>query len=277
MEIVYIWHDCFVVYTDSVTLIFDYWKDTLVCDDSLPLFIREINRENPVYVFVSHHHKDHYTTKIFDWIDLFPKIRYILSNDTSKFSRHILSPNSIYAKKKPSPEQVTVMSPGDRFEDKDIAVEAFGSTDIGNSYIVTVNGDTVFHAGDLNAWIWRDESTEEEVSQALSAFRVILDGISMKHPSIDYAMFPVDSRIGSEYYTGAKIFVKEIYVKHFFPMHFGLGTTHMEQIKYQLDAARINDYANTERGEYICLQSPYSSFRSSPIPEDPCIEKGSAV
>ncbi len=48
-------------------------------------------------------------------------------------------------------------------------------------------------------------------------------------------------------------------VAHFFPMHFGLGTPE-EQMKYQLDAADVENYANPERGEYICLQTPYSCF-----------------
>ena len=43
-------------------------------------------------------------------------------------------------------------------------------------------------------------------------------------------------------------------------MHFGLGDTPGEQKKYQIDATRIDLYANPERGEYVCLQSPYAVF-----------------
>jgi len=253
--------------TGKAVLVFDFWKDPYAGHDDIPEFIRNADSGKPVYVIVSHHHKDHYTTRIFDWIRYHPDIHYILSSDTARFSRHILRPESICKKTKPDPGQVTVLKPGEIFEDNVIYVEAFGSTDTGNSYMVTIEGKTVFHAGDLNAWVWKDESTSDEVDKAIADYKKILKGISTKYPEIEYAMFPVDSRIGREYYEGARIFVREINVRHFFPMHFGLGETSDEQLKYQRDAARVNEYANPDRGEYICLQSPYSCFSSPSLPK----------
>ena len=60
------------------------------------------------------------------------------------------------------PSSVIAMSDFDHYEDEIISVNTFPSTDIGNSYAVTIAGRTIFHAGDLNAWIWKDESTEEK-------------------------------------------------------------------------------------------------------------------
>lgn len=268
MILTYIWHDCFVLTTESAILVFDYWKDPFAGKDNIPDFIKNADSGKPLYVIASHHHKDHYTTKIFDWLNYLPDVHYILSRDIEKFSRHVFRPDSVYGKPKPTPGQVSILQPGDRFEDGVISVEAFGSTDIGNSYMVTIEGQTVFHAGDLNAWIWKDESTPEEVEKAIDDFKAILGKIAVKYPVIDFAMFPVDSRIGSDYFEGARIFVRAIDVRHFFPMHFGLGETSEEQLKFRLDAAKVSCYANPARGEYICLQSPYSCFVSPFLPKE---------
>ena len=267
MRLTYIWHDCFLYEDKRLAMVFDFWKDPLrmntdaeaSTESHLPVFLKNIDRGKPLYVFVSHHHKDHYVKEIFDWSKDFPCIHYIFSKDTAKFARHIISPTSTYAGTKPSPEAVTILKPGETYSDSLMKVEAFDSTDIGNSYAVETGGETIFHAGDLNAWVWKDESTEEEVNAAIAAFEKILDAIAQKYPVMDIAMFPVDSRIGRDYFTGAAMFVRKIDVRHFFPMHFGLGTPE-EQTKYQLDAAAVERYANPERGEYICLQAPYSTF-----------------
>lgn len=277
-KLTYIWHDCFVYTDHKVTMVFDYWKDTVAGNtDVLPAFLASTESSKPLYIIVSHHHKDHFTREIFKWSKHFSNIKYILSKDVAKASRHILTPGSIYSGPRPDPASVTILKPGEVYSDAFVKVEAYGSTDIGNSYAVEADGTTLFHAGDLNAWIWKDESTEKEVDKAIMDFKAILEVIKSRHEFFDLAMFPVDSRIGSEYYTGAKIFVGTFVVKHFFPMHFGLGETPAEQKKYMLDASKIDLYANPDKGEYICLQAPYSSFAmpSSPRPcENPCKQEG---
>lgn len=274
MKVTYIWHDCFVVESESGTLIFDFWKDPLYKPGERPMFFDRIDTDKPLYVFVSHHHKDHYTKRIFEWREYAVKIHYILSNDVRKFARHILNPDTVYAGPRPADSEVTVLHSGESFDDGVIHVDAFASTDIGNSYVVKIDGMTVFHAGDLNAWIWKDESTEQEIRKAMGDFTAIVRSVKEKYPEIDYAMFPVDSRIGRDYFTGAYHFVREVNVGHFFPMHFGLGETAEEQMKYKIDAARLDLYANKERGEYICLQSPYSSFQDSRLSEHPGEKQG---
>jgi len=246
--------------TARANIVFDFWKDPFCSPDEIPMFIQECDKKKPLYVLVSHHHKDHYTKKIFEWDSLFCKIHYIISKDTAKFSRHILNPDSLYKGFRPRPDDITVLKPDEVFNDGVIKVEAFQSTDIGNSYAISIDGMTVFHAGDLNAWIWKGESTEEEVRTVTSEYEKIIDSICSAYPSFDYVMFPVDSRIGAEYFRGAEIFVSRINVGHFFPMHFGLGETAEQKIGYRLDAAKAELYMNPLRGEYICLQAPYSSF-----------------
>lgn len=259
MNIKYIWHDCFILTTESATLIFDYWKEP---DGSTPQqsFLNDIDSQKPVYVFVSHHHKDHLNPEIFGWGNILPDIHYIISNDTAKFCRHYLRPDSFCRGDKPAPESVTVLRPGESWSDGTVNVEAFGSTDIGNSYYVEVDGHSIFHAGDLNAWIWIDESSSEEVEQALEKFKFILHDIAVRHSSIDYVMFPVDPRLGTRYWTGAEIFVREIDCRHFFPMHFTLGENQQQCRDFVRGASDFGNYANPQRGEYIILTEPHKQF-----------------
>lgn len=260
----YIWHDCFIFESPEVSIVFDYWIDPEESDEELPLFLKNLDKKKPLYVLVSHHHKDHYTKKIFEWEKSFEYVKFIISKDVAISARHILSGDSIYKGYKPSQDSIAVLKPGEFYSDNIIKIEAYGSTDIGNSYVVSLkSGTTIFHAGDLNAWIWKDESTEAEVNEELDKFNKILDTIFVSHKFFDYCMFPVDSRIGTDYYTGAKIFVQKFNVRRFFPMHFGLGESDKEQKKFQSDAAQVEAYANTERGEYICLQAPYSLYANA--------------
>lgn len=259
MRLIYVWHDCFVLETESCGTVFDFWKDPAAGEGEKPLFLRDRDPEKPLYVLVSHHHKDHFTREIFEWEKDFPDIRYVISKDVARWSRHILSATSVWSGHKPDAGMVTVLRPGESFDDGRVGVRAFGSTDTGNSYLMEVEGRRVFHAGDLNAWIWRDESTDAEVDAALKSYSSILDSIALAAPEIDLAMFPVDSRIGSGYYTGAKMFLERIRTACFFPMHFGLGTPG-EQARHRMDAARTELYSNPLGGETICLQAPYSAF-----------------
>ena len=254
----YIFHDCFLLTTEEANVVFDFWQDPLPEKGELPLFLRGLPKDKPLYVFVSHHHKDHYVKEIFDWNRDFPHIHYVLSHDTAKFARHILSPTSTYAGTKPNPDSVTVLKPGETYSDSLLTVKAYGSTDIGNSYALQIGGMSVFHAGDLNAWIWKDESTPEEVDQALKDFNVILDDIAVDFQGFDIAMFPVDSRIGTDYFTGAQIFTRRLDVARFFPMHFALGDTSEERLRHRLDAVKAAPCLTPR--EFIALQSPYSLF-----------------
>lgn len=266
----YIWHDCFLIRTPECSVVFDFWTDPRVAEGELPRFIASgdpeeaLPRDLPLYVLVSHHHKDHFTRDIFRWAELFPNVRYILSKDTMRICRHVFSPTAVYGGPKVDPARLTVLRPGESFDDGTVCVRAFGSTDIGNSYIVETGGSRFFHAGDLNAWIWKDESTPGEVKMALDDYRVKLSGIAGYLDAlpgggrVDFCMFPVDSRIGSEYYTGAAMFLEAVETVRFFPMHFCLGTE--EECRMRLrDAGRFELYGAGSGAEMILLSSPGAS------------------
>lgn len=259
ITLTYIYHDCFFLTWPGGSMVFDYWKDPTVENQSSPRFLEGVNLEKPFYVVVSHHHKDHYVKEIFGWAERFPNIRYILSKDVAKFAHYLLDPESHYSGRKVAPEKVTVLTPGESYSDETVKIRAFASTDIGNSYLVEVARRRVFHGGDLNAWIWLDESTPEEVKQALEDYRKIIEEVREVSPTIDLCMLDVDSRIGRDYFRGARMLVRSIDVRHFFPMHFALGDE-AEREQRRIDALRFDLYANPNGGEYIGLTAPYDTF-----------------
>ena len=88
--------------------------------------------------------------------------------------------------------------------------------------MVTVDGKRIFHAGDLNAWVWKDESTPAEIEAALRDFDAVLAPIEARYKSIDLAMFPEDPRLGRDYDEGARIFRSRFDIGWFVPMHYEL-------------------------------------------------------
>ena len=157
-----------------------------------------IDALDSLYVFVTHHHAGHFSPEIYELCG--EKAHFILSNDL--------------------PEQYAGehMSPGDQFEFPDLKIQAFRSTDEGVSYLVEWDGVTLFHAGDLNLWHWRDISTIVEIEQAERDFEDCIREIP--RDVIDIACFPVDPRQGSMYDAGAGSFVMTVRPHLLLPMHF---------------------------------------------------------
>lgn len=253
-SITYIWHDCFVVELNDCILIFDYWADP---DGRIFDFITP---DKPVYIFVSHHHKDHFNKKIFSWTSLLKnKISYIISNDTARFIKHLLTPSTTYkGKLRIDPERVKIMSEGDKFNDELITVNAYGSTDIGCSYLISHSSKLIFHAGDLNAWIL-EEKTPSEKAQEISNFKRILSHIAETSETIDLAMFPIDSRIGNDYAMGADIFLNRFDIRHLIPMHFA----NCDESLRQKHIDDVHAYKNT-----LSLLSPNTNFHALTKPYD---------
>lgn len=205
IKVVYIDHSGFALLTPTAILVFDYYRDPA---HALRHLLDE-NRHLPVLFMVSHRHTDHYNPEIFHLAQNHQRV-YILSND-------------IDSKTVPDDLAVAWVSPGDTVDNLagDIKVQAYGSTDVGVSFVVTIpSGETIFHAGDLNYWHWNKESTVEQVKRAYARFVKVMQSIMRDHTSLDIAFFPVDPRLGDDYADGARLFLENIMVNNFFPMHF---------------------------------------------------------
>ncbi|MDR1102301.1 MAG: MBL fold metallo-hydrolase, partial [Tannerella sp.] len=141
------------------------------------------------------------------WKRLRPDIQYLFSSDIPKHGK-TKSADAVYLAK------------GDSWCDDVVTVQAFGSTDVGVSFLVDAEGKRLFHAGDLNNWHWNEESTPEEVEAAGRSFLAEVALLAQTTDRLDLAMFPVDARLGKDYMLGAEQFVDRIQTAVFSPMHF---------------------------------------------------------
>lgn len=158
----------------------------------------DLSKFKRLYVFISHHHEDHFSTSIYDICG--ENAVYIVGFDV------------------PQPHRGVRMNPGETRGFGPVNVQAFGSTDEGVSFLVEYAGITIFHAGDLNLWHWRDENPISEIEAAEEAFYACVEPIPTQ--TIDVAFFPVDPRQGSMHDAGAGYFIMTVKPKIFIPMHF---------------------------------------------------------
>ena len=243
-QIYYIYHSGFAIKTKNYFLIFDYYKDpiennkTHVSDKNHQrgsvLSAENIKAMKNVIVFSSHSHGDHFNPSIFKWEKYNSDIQYILSND-------------INADKDKS--NYSFIEEGKEKSYKDVYVKAYGSTDIGISFLVKVDGLTIFHAGDLNWWHWKEDSLEEQLS-AESAFKAQIKKLK-EEDSVDIAFFPVDPRLEEFYYIGGEYFANEIKPKLLIPMHFGDVTYITKEFKDRMEKISINAVEINYSGQEI--------------------------
>ena len=208
MKLIYLYHSGFALLGEGYTLIFDYFEDSVSADKGI-VHEQLLSREGRLYVFSSHAHADHFNRQILSWKALRPDIVYLLSTDIPLSDKDKENGN------------LHTLAKGDTYRDEYLTVRAFGSTDIGISFLVqTPEGATVFHAGDLNNWHWMDECEEAEWRGYEHAFLQELQLIRKYTETVDVAMFPVDPRLGKEYMRGPQQFVEMIKTFIFVPMHF---------------------------------------------------------
>jgi L-ascorbate metabolism protein UlaG (beta-lactamase superfamily) len=207
VRINYLFHSGFIVETEKHLLIFDYYKDTVEKGEKNrengAIGLSELKSPKDIFVFSSHNHHDHFNPVIMDWSAIRPDIKYILDSDIKADTKN----SNIYT-----------MAVYEELLIGDVMIKSFGSTDIGISFLVKIDGVAIFHAGDLNWWYWWDD-TKEEIDKASKMFKNEIDRI--KGEKIDIAFFPVDPRLEHSYSLGGQYFISEITPKLFIPMHFG--------------------------------------------------------
>ncbi|MDR0348150.1 MAG: MBL fold metallo-hydrolase [Tannerella sp.] len=234
MKLTYIYHSGFVLEGNSCTLIIDYFRDTddLFVQRNLPDF------KGPVYVLVSHWHPDHFNKDVLKWKEQCTDMRYIFSED-------------ILGKRLVQPSDAHFLSKGEVWEDGHVRIQAFGSTDVGISFLIEAEGKKIFHAGDLNNWHWSEESTPEEIIACERDFLKEVDLLSGTTKTLDLAMFPVDPRQGKDYMLGAAQFVDRIQTQFFVPMHFS---------KAYIQANAFEPYATKAGAHFVALKAKEDSI-----------------
>ena len=201
MKPTFIYNGGFLLKTGSAIILFDYYRK------GHDIIRRFLSSPLPLYVLVSHSHPDHFNPDCLGWKSKHKEVHYIFSEELQSVI-------------KGHDKEIVYLPVGGEYSDSLLTIEAFGSTDIGCSFYLTIGDTTVFHAGDLNNWHWSDESTPEEAIQAERDFLYRLGQLAAAHNTAHLALFPADARIGNDYARGARQFLEAIHTDVFVPMHF---------------------------------------------------------
>lgn len=212
LNIRYIYHSSFSLEFEDKIIIFDYFQGTLP---------KNVNDKKVIFV-VTHSHADHYNESIFDYENA-SDITYIVSEDVyedvfdydTKDNIVFLGEDNIEDLKKHFGKKVIKLEVGESTSVYGADFTALGSTDMGISVYFEANHLKFFFAGDLNNWVW-EEDTEEEKEKMQQDFSKEIDKIG----HVDIGFFPVDPRLKERYDLGVNEFVDKCNPKVLFPMHF---------------------------------------------------------
>ncbi|MCD8159015.1 MAG: MBL fold metallo-hydrolase [Clostridiales bacterium] len=189
MKVTYIDHSGFFVELENCCLLFDYWKGQL----SYP--------RKKMYVFVSHSHSDHFNPEIFKLRESC-NVTFIISKDV---------------RVKEKTDDIIFVKAGEKIRAGDITVETPNSTDCGVAFAVSCEGTEIFHAGDLNLWVWKEE-TKAYNNNMKALFEKYILPINGRH--FDVGFIPLDPRQEEYYCLGMDRFLETADFKAVFPMHF---------------------------------------------------------
>ena len=154
LKIVYYYNSGFSVQVGSTLFIFDYWEgENRSLSASVRIRPELLKAYERIYVFISHAHPDHLDPVVYTWAKEGLPITYIVSSD--------MPIGTIGKRLAPLQEKQLT---------QDIWVKAYQSTDLGVAFLVEAYGLRIFHAGDLNLWHWRQESTLREIEAAEKDF-----------------------------------------------------------------------------------------------------------
>lgn len=200
MQITFLGHDGFFVELPAHCLLFDWWKGPLP----------QKPPEKPLLVFVSHRHQDHFNPEVFRLAG--DGVLFFLGSDfhltPKNRERWGLDADAAGRCRRCGKHDLLNPLPG-------VRVETFPSTDEGVAWMVTAEGRSIFHAGDLNWWYWEEEGPEWNRNMA-ALFHRYTEPLAGRRAEV--AMLPLDPRL-KDPALGPLHFLQLMEVSHFLPMH----------------------------------------------------------
>ena len=193
MKVTFILHSSYFVELDRCCLLFDYYQGDVPQTDK------------PLYVFASHCHGDHFSPEVFREARPGRQARFILSDD-------------IWESRVPEELKAAALfvAPHKTYEVDGLKIATLRSTDQGVAFLIECEGRRIYHAGDLNCWVW-DGAPRWQNDQATLAYREELKLLAGKE--IDVAFVPLDPRQDADFDLGMRYFFEAAGAEHVFPMH----------------------------------------------------------
>lgn len=201
MRASYIDHSGFLIDGEDHRLLFDYYRGDLPQPD----LARRLT------VFASHHHPDHCVPEIYTYGERTPGTRYYLGCD--------ITLNAANRQKMGITDEIFARC--DRLHRDDVrtrdgvTVRALRSTDMGVAFYVACEGRHIYHAGDHNLWLWREDPNFDRAQ--IDRFYEEIE--KLRGLPVDAAFLPLDPRLGDEYWRGFDAFMRLVQPRIAFPMH----------------------------------------------------------
>jgi len=202
MQITFIGHSGFLIETEQKYLLFDYFEG----------HIPTMKTDKTLYIFVSHAHGDHFNPSIFRFAETHGNVKYILSHDIKLKPRNL----DRWGVSEKICDEILSVKAHQTYEVEDIRITTYKSTDQGVAFLLETEGKTIYHAGDLNWWLWEGE-TDQWNKNMTASFQKEIE--KMTGLSLDLAFLPLDPRQEGNYYLGMGYMLKKVDIKHIIPMH----------------------------------------------------------
>jgi L-ascorbate metabolism protein UlaG (beta-lactamase superfamily) len=186
MKVTLIHHSGVLIELAHKSLLFDYYEGQLT-----------VNPDKPLYIFASHAHYDHYSSKIFHIKH--PQKTYILSDDIKTHHAHLS------------------VSPHNTYHVDDIEITTLFSTDQGVAYVIHTEGKSLYFAGDLHYWYWIGEPDKDNAWQRDTYLKEIS---TLTNEHFDLSCVVVDDRLESAMYYGLEAFLKRVKTDYVLPIHY---------------------------------------------------------
>ena len=233
MVVTYIGHSGFLIEWENCYWLFDYYTGE----------IPALDYKKKLMIFSSHKHGDHFNPEIFRLDGRCSQVEYVLSSDirigktlTDKFA---LSDELMSKLIMVQPHKEYLLQDLDQ---QQIRLNTLKSTDCGVAFLLEYAGITIYHAGDLNHWVWKEE-TKQSNNNMTANFNQEMS--LLKDKPMDIAFAPMDPRQEEWYYLGFEKLLNTAKVRYAFPMHFWDKPKIIQQFK-QERSAFLNDTAVIE-------------------------------
>ena len=199
MRVTYLAHSGFLIELSAVSLLFD----------SRP----PLAEGKPWLVFVGHGHEGHFDPHIVALDDGTREVRFLLGKGIHLGKGSMAK----WGVSEATAGKCRLVRGGDDFEAlPGVRVEALRSTDAGVAYLVTAEGKTIYHAGDLHWWHWEGEPKTDNANMAVN-FRHFTEPLRGRR--IDLAMVPLDGRLKAAEDWGLCYLLELADLRTVLPMH----------------------------------------------------------
>ena len=127
--------------------------------------------------------------------------------------------------------ETMLVSPNNNYNlDLDLKCTTFKSTDLGVAFLIEDHGTLIYHAGDLNDWVWDEES--DAYNQKMTEdyhYEINLLLTYLNNREIDVSFVVLDPRQEQDYHRGMCYFLDHISSKVVYPMHYWDDPTIIEK------------------------------------------------